>query len=245
MRRVFIADAHLRKPTDYNYQLLIRFLAELRGATDTLFILGDLFEFWVGYGYQEFPHYRPVLDALRELSESGTQIIYFEGNHDFHLNGCFSENLSATIHPKPARVNLDGMQVFMCHGDQVNSRDYGYRFLRFLLHSQPSITLFRLVPPRLVFRIAEYLSSRSKTCHRERNMKWDYKALVADFAEQRFREGCDAVVTAHFHLPYLSVTDDGKTILSLGDWISQFSYGELRDGRFSLHTYRIPDQHRH
>lgn len=238
MRRVFIADAHLRKPSDYNYRLLMRFLAELRGTTDTLFILGDLFEFWVGYGYQAFPHYRPVLDALRDLSEAGTEIVYFEGNHDFHLNGCFSETLKATIHPKPARVILEGMQVYMCHGDQVNSLDYGYRFLRYVLHSRSTRMLFRLIPPRLVFRVAEHLSSRSKTFHRARNMKWDYKTLLAGFAEKRFREGCDAVVTAHFHLPHLTVTNEGKTILSLGDWINQFSYGEFHDGKFTLHSYR-------
>jgi len=238
MRRVFIADAHLRKPSDQNYQLLLRFFSELRGTTSTLFILGDLFEFWVGYGAKEFPHYRPVLDALYELVNSGTEIVYFEGNHDFHLNGFFSHTLGATIYPNPTIVTLDGKRVFMCHGDLINSRDYGYRLLRFLLHNQTTKALIRLFPPRLVFRIADHLSSRSKEFHGERNMKWDYKTLLDNFAADRFQEGCDAVITAHFHLPHLTATGSGKILLSLGDWITQFTYGEFSKGSFSLHTYR-------
>lgn len=238
MRRVFIADAHLRNPDDENYQLLLRFLSELRGSTSTLFILGDLFEFWIGYREKAFPHYRPILDSLRELVESGVEIVYFEGNHDFHLGTFFSKTLQATIHPNHTVINLDGKKVFMCHGDQINAHDYGYRILRFLLHNGATKRLFPLVPPALVFRIADLFSCHSKTYHQQRNSQWNYQALLEHFAESRFQNGCDAVVTAHFHLPLLSVAKDGKTLLSLGDWITQFTYGEFTDGEFSLHAYR-------
>ena len=238
MKSVFIADAHLRNPDDDNYRLLLRFLSDLRGSTKTLFILGDLFEFWVGYNEKSFPHYQPVLDSLRKLTESGVEIVYFEGNHDFHLGRFFSEILRATIYPSPAILNLDGKQVYVCHGDQINSQDYGYRFFRFLLHNRAMKELFPLFPPALVFQIADNLSRRSKSCHRERNTKKDYKSLLTNFAENKFQNGCDAVITAHFHLPHLAVDESGKTLLSLGDWISQFSYGEFSSGTFSLHSYR-------
>jgi UDP-2,3-diacylglucosamine hydrolase len=238
MRRVFIADAHLRKPDDKNYQLLVRFLSELRGSTKTLYILGDLFEFWIGYGEQAFPHYRPILDGLRELTESGVEIVYFEGNHDFHLGSFFTETLQATIYPSHATIDLDGKNVYMCHGDQINKQDYGYRFLRFLLHNRATKKLFPLFPSSLVFRIADHLSCHSKTYHQQRNSRWDYQALLENFADSRFQNGYDAIVTAHFHLPLLSVAKNGKTLLSLGDWITQFTYGEFSEGKFSLHSYR-------
>lgn len=238
MKRVFIADAHLRNPDDDNYRLLLRFLSDLCGSTKTLFILGDLFEFWIGYNEKSFPHYQPVLESLRKLTDAGVEIVYFEGNHDFHLGRYFSEILRATIYPNPAILNLDGKQVYVCHGDQINSQDYGYRFFRFLLHNRAMKELFPLFPPALVFQIADKLSRRSKSYHRERNIKKDYKSLLTNFAENKFQHGCDAVVTAHFHLPHLAVDESGKTLLSLGDWISQFSYGEFSSGTFSLHSYR-------
>ncbi|RQW89377.1 MAG: UDP-2,3-diacylglucosamine diphosphatase [Geobacter sp.] len=238
MKRVFIADAHLRSPSDDNYQLLLHFLSDIRGTVKTLFILGDLFEFWIGYDEKTFPHYLPVLDSLQKLAESGVEIVYFEGNHDFHLGKFFSETLRATIYTKPAILDLDGKRVYICHGDQINIQDYGYRLLRFLLHSRATKALFPLFPSSLVFSIAKHLSCRSKKHHQERNKKKDYKSLLKRFADSQFNNGCDAIVTAHFHFPHLSIAENGETLLSLGDWITQFTYGELSSGKFSLHSYR-------
>ncbi|MRR54862.1 MAG: UDP-2,3-diacylglucosamine diphosphatase [Deltaproteobacteria bacterium] len=238
MKSIFLADAHLRNPSDDNYQLLLLFLSEIQGKAKKLFILGDLFEFWIGYNERNFPHYLPLLDSLTKLTESGVEIVYFEGNHDFHLGKFFSETLRATIYTNPAIVELDGKQVFICHGDQINSHDYGYRFFRFLLHNPATKILFPLVPAALVFRIAKKLSSRSKKHHQKRNIKQDYNKMLRLFADSKFRIGCDAVVTAHFHFPQLTIAENGNTLLSLGDWITQFSYGEFSAGKFSLHTYR-------
>ncbi|MRR35913.1 UDP-2,3-diacylglucosamine diphosphatase, partial [bacterium] len=104
MRAIFIADAHLRHEGDQNYRLLMEFLAGLRGAVDTLFILGDLFEFWIGYETVPFTHYLPILDRLKELAESGTEIVYLEGNHDFHMGPFFTETLGARVYPGPAII---------------------------------------------------------------------------------------------------------------------------------------------
>jgi UDP-2,3-diacylglucosamine hydrolase len=71
MRDVFIADAHLLDPADENYRRLLAFLDGLRGETRTLYLLGDIFEFWVGYRHVVFAPYVPLLEALRRLREGG------------------------------------------------------------------------------------------------------------------------------------------------------------------------------
>ena len=240
MRKIFIADAHLRSEGDENYRTLLRFLASLEGNTDTLFILGDLFEFWVGYRTVPFSSYHPVLERLRQLAASGVRIVYFEGNHDFHMGPFFSETLRAEVHPGPAIIDLDGKRVFLCHGDQVNSRDYGYRFLRATLHNSLSRALIPLAPVALTSYIADRMSRQSNKKHGQRQARWDYAAILREFAAARFREGCDVVVAGHFHLPFLEKCGNGKErlLLSLGDWISQFSYGEWLDGELSLKSYR-------
>ena len=239
MRRIFIADAHLRRPEDANYRTLLRFLATLEGNTDTLFILGDLFEFWVGYRRVPFRNYLPLLEQLRKLAASGIRIVYFEGNHDFHMGPYFSEILQAEIHSGPAIVNLDGRRVFLCHGDQVNRRDYGYRLLRALLHNRLSQRLIPLVPVGITVAIAERMSRQSNKKHGRRLLKWDYAGMLREFAVSRFSEGCDVVVAGHFHLPFMETdaAGSGRILLSLGDWISQFSYGEWTDGELSLKTF--------
>lgn len=240
MRKVFIADAHLKNPEDENYRILLDFLAGLEGNTDTLFILGDLFEFWIGYRSVPFPHYFPVMDKLRHLKEHGTDIVYFEGNHDFHMGPFFEETLQAQVFKGPAILDIYGKRVYLCHGDQVNSRDHTYRLLRFMLHSPLTKALTHIVPPAVALYIADWMGNKSRMSHKERRVKWDYAKILKDFAAARFAAGCDVVVTGHFHAPFQERSTEGseRILLSLGDWITQFSYGEWGDGGISLKTYR-------
>lgn len=240
MRKVFISDAHLTHETDGNYRLLFDFLAGLPGNTDTLFILGDLFEFWIGYPRVPFRHYLSILEQLRRVHEAGVEIIYFEGNHDFHMGPFFEETLGARVFKGPVVLEMDGMQVYLCHGDQINTADLGYRMLRFILHNRLTGAVIPLVPPMVASFIAELMGRASRKNHGERRTKWDYPAILREFAAERFREGCDAVITGHFHLPLKEQTSNGKTrtLLSLGDWISHFTYGEWSNGTFSLKEYR-------
>lgn len=240
MRKVFIADAHLKCETDENYRNLLDFLSELPGNTDTLFILGDLFEFWIGYPEVRFTHYLPVLEQLRRLRETGVEIIYFEGNHDFHMGPFFEDTLKARIFGGPAIFDLDGKKVYLCHGDQINRADYGYRLLRSLLHNRMTRAIIPLVPPAAASYIAERMAQGSKKNHQVRRIKWDFAAIIREFAVARFKEGNDAVVIGHFHLPLFEQIENGKkrTILSLGDWITHYSYGEWRNGEFSLKQYK-------
>jgi UDP-2,3-diacylglucosamine hydrolase len=240
MRKVFIADSHLRNPEDENYRKLLQFLAGLTGTTDTLFILGDLFEFWIGYRRVPFTHYFPVMEQLRQLAGSGTKIVFFEGNHDFHMGPFFTETLKAVVYPGPAIIELGGKRVYLCHGDQINRKDIGYRLLRFIMHNPLSGALVPIIPPGAVSALAVRMSRASKRHRQVRPPKWDRLEILRQFAAARFSEGCDIMITGHFHLPLMEKTADGaeRTLLSLGDWISQYSYGEWVDGELSLKTYR-------
>ncbi len=239
MRKVFIADAHLKHPHDENYRTLLRFLATLPGNTDTLFILGDLFEFWIGYPTPVFPHYAPVMEQLRLLTDKGVKIIYFEGNHDFHMGPLFTGELQAEVHRGPAVMNIDGKTVYLCHGDQINRADYWYRFLRVVLHCSLTSMLIPLAPVSLAAVIAAFMSRNSSRQHGKRQRRWDYAVLLRKFAAARFREGCDVVVSGHFHLPFAERSaSGGRELVSLGDWITQFSYVEWRDGQITLKTFR-------
>jgi UDP-2,3-diacylglucosamine hydrolase len=240
MRKVFISDAHLRNESDGNYRLLMDFLAGLPGNTDTLFILGDLFEFWIGYPRVPFRHYLPMLEQLRSIHEKGVKIIYFEGNHDFHMGPFFEETLEARVLRGPALMEIDGKQVYLCHGDQVNRSDHGYRLLRFILHNRLTRAIIPLVPPFVAAYIAERMGRASRKNHGGRRIKWDYQSILREFAADRFREGCDAVIVGHFHLPLMEQTSNGsaRTLLSLGDWISRFTYGEWSNGEFSLKQFK-------
>jgi UDP-2,3-diacylglucosamine hydrolase len=239
MRKVFIADAHLRSESDKNYRLLMEFLKTLHGNTDTLFILGDLFEFWIGYPGVPFPHYLAMLEELRRLRARGVKIVYFEGNHDFHMGPFFEKTLEAVIYNVPAVLEMEGKRIYLSHGDQINRSDYGHRLFRFLLHNRMTGRIIPLVPPFVASCIAERLGRVSRKNHDMRRRKWDYPSIMRRFAAERFREGCDAVIIGHFHMPLFEKSSDGaeRTLISLGDWITHFTYGEWEEGEFSLKRY--------
>lgn len=242
MRTVFIADAHLHSPEDLNYRLLLRFLQELEGQLDSLYIMGDLFDFWLGFPSQPFKQYDPLLAALQRIVDKGCRLVCFEGNHDFHLGDVFSGNLKAEVHTGPGIEIIQGKRLYLCHGDQINSSDRMYRLLRFLLHSRPVAASVRHFPPAWAAKIRERLQKRSQAGYGDRVARWDYRRIVLDFSAELLKKGFDGLVTGHFHIALReAVGKTGFTALSLGDWMHQFTYGEIKDGELLLKTYSPGD----
>jgi UDP-2,3-diacylglucosamine hydrolase len=237
MNVIFIADAHLRNPTDRNYRAMLSFLKEIPASVDMLVIAGDFFEFWLGDSPEAFPHYKPVLDALETLTRNGVKLLFFEGNHDFHLGKYFRTAFNAEVYPDKAEITIDGKRLFIRHGDLINRADHGYLALRFMFRNPLTRMLAKILPASVPAFIAKKLGNRSKEKHKATEAKWDHKLLVRKFATARFNDGFDIVVTAHYHRPLLE-SYEGKSLLALGDWITQFSYGEWLDGELTLKTYQ-------
>jgi UDP-2,3-diacylglucosamine hydrolase len=237
MRKIFIADAHLRSPEDANYRTLIRFLETLPRDTDTLYLLGDLFEFWVGNPSPVYGHYREFVDCLKAVRARGVRIVYFEGNHDFHLDRFFQEQLQAEVYSTGAVLDIAGQKVYLCHGDQINRQDYRYRAFRLAFHNPVTKALLPLFSRRIASHAASILSKRSSKRHPARRQRWDYRAILHGFARERFAAGCDTVITGHYHLPIIE-REDGHLFIALGDWITQYSYGQWLDGEFTLERFQ-------
>ncbi len=241
MKDIFLADAHLTAPADRNYRCLLEFLRSQQGRIRTLFLLGDIFEFWIGYRHAVFAPYVPLLEGLRQIRAAGTEIVYVEGNHDFHLGPYFASTLGCRILPDGGTVELDGERVYIAHGDLIDPEDKGYRLLRRLLRSRPLRWLAAVIPPDWAWGIARWSSTLSRRGHSAKNRRRIPEQLLEKHADKHFRDGCQAVVTAHFHHPLYRTTAEGKTLIALGDWIDQYSYAVFEDGGFSLKTFSAAD----
>lgn len=232
MKAIFLSDAHLRNPQDKNYKRLLDFLNQQKNL-DALFLLGDIFEFWLGYKHLAFTVYIPLLEKLRQLSESGTKLYFVEGNHDFHLGPYFTNTLNCTVIPDQQRIKWDGKNILISHGDLVKS-DRNYQRLRSFWRSWPLKLLSRVIHPDLVWSFALWLSNKSskndpRKCHQ------DPTPYLIPFSES---SNSDIVICGHFHHP-IEREHQGVKIIALGDWITQFSYAEMQDGEISLKNYTI------
>lgn len=236
MKDLFLADAHLINPEDDNYRRLLALLQREEGQIRTLYLLGDIFEFWVGYEHVVFTPYVPILEALRRLHESGTRIVWVEGNHDFHLGPFILGTLQAEIFSESAAITLDGQQIFLCHGDLIDAKDKSYRLYRSLLRSRfigKLVDLF--VSPDRLWRFSRFLSARSKAKRRNRPPR-DPRQMIIDHAQKRFAEGHQVVITGHFHTPFIEKTPKGL-VVALGDAMEQASFVIYEDGDFRSATF--------
>lgn len=236
MNAIFIADAHLCKPSDTNYRLFMKFLDEqLEQRVDVLVLLGDIFEFWIGKK-TVLENYAPVIDILEKYVLRGTKLIYVEGNHDFHLGPIFSERLKCRILPDGGNIKLDEIDVFIAHGDLVDEKDIAYRTLRKILRSGLIRFLIRTLPERFILKIASRASHESRKKNSREQRASSAEQIIIAYAEKFILQGSHAVVTGHFHQPFHKKVGDGE-LIALGDWITQFSYCEYRDQKFTLKTY--------
>ena len=230
MKAIFISDAHLRNPRDPNYQRLLDFLNRQQDL-DGLFLLGDIFEFWLGYRHVVFSAYIPLLEVLRRLTESGTALYFVEGNHDFHLGPYFTETLRCTVIPEQQVIEWDGRKILLCHGDTLNATAT-YRRLRGVWRSRPIRWLSRIIHPDLVWTFALWLSSKSGK-NSPGNVHQDPTPVLIPLAEQQAQQGTELILCGHYHHP-LDLDQGAVRVIALGDWISQFSYAEMIDGDITL-----------
>ncbi|OPL17839.1 MAG: hypothetical protein AVO35_08140 [Candidatus Aegiribacteria sp. MLS_C] len=232
MFRYFLSDAHLfPEPEEHpGRDRLVSFLKELAGADDPgeFWILGDLFDFWFEYRSVVPAGHERVLAALGELSRAGWNVHFLPGNHDFWVGRHFAAATGAEIHAeRTVELTAGGMRLLLAHGDGLGPGDLGYRMLRPVLRSPLGMFLFRVLHPDLGTLLARKFSDTSR-----RILRRDLDSIppgLGYWVDGMLGRGYDAVITGHTHLDAVIRKDRGIHV-SLGDWLTRFTYCLLADG---------------
>jgi UDP-2,3-diacylglucosamine hydrolase len=226
MTTLFVSDLHLDPERPAATELFGRFLdGEARGA-DALYVLGDLFEAWVG---DDDPSTAGafVADRLRALADSGVPVFFIRGNRDFLLGGEYAERAGMAILPDPAVIMLHGEPTLILHGDLLCTDDTAYQQVRAQTRDPRWQAQFLAQPlqARLAFAVQARAASKAR-----------YGELVAsgqsetitDVAPATVREwfkryGVRRMIHGHTHRPAIHDEGDGNTRIVLGDWYEQGS----------------------
>lgn len=129
----FASDLHLDPATPEIARRFIRFLAGPVVGARCLYLLGDLFEAWIGDDDPE-PSHRDVIAPLRALAERGTLLYLMHGNRDFLIGERFCAETGATLLEDPVITSVGGDRVLLTHGDGLCVDDAAYQRLRALVH---------------------------------------------------------------------------------------------------------------
>lgn len=226
MATFFISDLHLDPERPAATELFGRFIdGEARNA-DALYILGDLFEAWVG---DDDPSAAGafVADKLRALADSGVPVFFIRGNRDFLLGEEYATRAGMTILPDPAVVMLHGEPALILHGDLLCTDDTAYQQVSAQTRDPRWQAQFLSQPldARLAFALQARAASKARYGELVASGQSETITDVAPAAVREWfkRYGVRRMIHGHTHRPAIHDEGDGNTRIVLGDWYEQGS----------------------
>ncbi len=156
---LIIADLHLVENEVEKTNLFVKFCQNEASKVDRLFILGDLFNTWLGDDLS-IEHYPRIISALKTLSRT-TKIFIMTGNRDFLLGDKFSKQTSAVLIDSPYLLETNLGQYVLTHGDELCTDDKGYQQLKSILQHPITKFIFLNLPKKLRLRLAGQLRKKS------------------------------------------------------------------------------------
>jgi UDP-2,3-diacylglucosamine hydrolase len=231
MTTLFISDLHLDASRPHITRLFVDFVRSEAASASALYILGDLFEAWIGDDNEDETA-NQVADALAELYMRGVPCFFIHGNRDFLLGDAYARRARITLLPDPSVVEIEGERVLLMHGDTLCTDDVPYQAFRAQSHTPAWQRAFlaRSIAERRAF--AEQARAESKRYTRS------VADAITDVNPEAVlvalrREGVRRMIHGHTHRPAVhSIELDGKQAerIVLGDWYEQGSVLRMRAG---------------
>lgn len=227
----FLSDFHLGAP-DYESSLqrekrIVDFLESIRSEAHTIFIVGDLFDFWYEYRNVVPRGYVRMLGKLAELTDEGIQIHFFVGNHDMWMKDYLQKELNIPVYFEPKEFLIKDRIFYVGHGDGVGPGDHGYKRLKKIFRNPVCQWLFGILPPAIGIGLANFFSrkSRAATGASEEEFLGEEKEWLLIFCREEIKKKkIHFFVFGHRHLPIDFRLDNSSRYINLGDWINYDTY---------------------
>ncbi|ENM1018147.1 UDP-2,3-diacylglucosamine diphosphatase [Klebsiella variicola] len=169
MATLFIADLHLQTEEPAITAGFLRFLQGEARQADALYILGDLFEAWIGDDDPN-PLHQQIASAIKAVVDAGVPCYFIHGNRDFLVGQRFARQSGMLLLAEEERLDLYGREVLIMHGDTLCTDDPGYLAFRAKVHTPWIQRLFLALPLLIRRRIAARMRADSKTANSSKSM---------------------------------------------------------------------------
>ncbi|MGE9551781.1 UDP-2,3-diacylglucosamine diphosphatase [Erwinia amylovora] len=235
---LFIADLHLCEEEPAITAGFLAFLRRDASQAEALYILGDLFEAWIGDD-DPVPLHAEIAAELLTLTRSGTPCYFIHGNRDFLLGRRFARASGMTLLPEEKVLELYGKRLLIMHGDTLCTDDQGYQRFRRKVHQPWLQTLFLALPLFIRKRIATKMRAGSKQANSSKDIA--IMDVNADAVKQTMsRHHVHCLIHGHTHRPAvhpLIVEDKPAERLVLGAWHTQGSMIRVSDSETALISF--------
>lgn len=195
---LFVSDLHLAAETPQLNALFLDFLDKHARKAEALYILGDLFDAWIGD--DDLPSHAPIITALRELTSTGVALYVMAGNRDFLLGDGFAQATGAVLIPDPYVLSLPSWQFVLSHGDSLCLLDQAYQKFRNQVRQPAWQQQFLQQPLTLRRQIASKMRAQSEV--EKQRYSSEQMDLEIHATEDFLREhGYATMIHGHTHHP--------------------------------------------
>ena len=230
----FASDQHLGAPTPEaslpREKKFVAWLDAIKEDAGTVFLLGDLFDFWFEYKTVVPKGFVRVLGKLAELKDAGIDIYFFVGNHDLWMQDYFQKELNIPVFHEPQEFDINGKLFLIGHGDGLGPGDYGYKRMKKVFTFPFFKWLFRWLHPDIGVKLGHYFSVKNKLISGDEDAQFlgEENEWLALYCRKKLTEKhYDFFIFGHRHLPLEIELNSSSTYINLGDWIQYFTYGEF------------------
>jgi UDP-2,3-diacylglucosamine hydrolase len=248
----FVSDIHLGSGDKGEQRrverLFLDFLAKIENDAETLFLVGDIFDFWFEYKQVVPKGFVRVLGRLAELSDKGVRIVMLTGNHDMWVGNYLTEECGVEVYTKPIFEVVAGKRLFLAHGDnmKINGQPL-LRLMNAVFRSKIARVLFSwIVHPDLALKFGHWWSGKSRKSHKHKDgrMSVDRLDSLVEYAREHKRVCGDveAYIFGHMHLPHRH-TDADLDVLFMSSWSGRkATYVTMdADSKLELKTFDIDE----
>ena len=244
----FLSDFHLGVPDAASSlqreKLIVQFLDSIKNDAHTIFLVGDMFDFWFEYKRVVPKGFVRLLGKLAELSDAGIQLHFFVGNHDMWMSDYFQKEMGIPVYFKPQVFKINGCSFYIGHGDGLGPGDHGYKMMKKVFRNPVCQWLFGVLPPVVGMGLAQYFSgkSRGETSHPEEKFLGEEKEWLLIYCKEVLqKEVHHFFVFGHRHLPIDYRLSTESRYINLGEWMNFQTYAVFDGMNMVLKSYTGKD----
>mgnify|MGYP000755884469 FL=1 len=241
----FLSDLHLGaryldRPHERE-RMIADFLESIADDAETLYLVGDVLDYWYEYRTVAPRGYLRFFGALASLADRGVRIVWLTGNHDIWLFDYLRDEIGLTVVDGSVDTVIDGRRFFISHGDGLGRLKPSFRFIRAMFRNRFCQWLYGGIHPRWTVAFAHRWSSSSRGYDSTRPPVYEgeMRRSVEEWARGFVADNPDVdyIVLGHHHVMVDEPVGDGCRLVILGDWIYNFSYAVFDGSELKLKQF--------
>jgi len=241
MRTVyFIADLHLRSEKPKVSKAFIEFCNRIKEQKPYLYIMGDLFDAWLGDDMME-EFEEEVATAISSIHQAGGKNFFQAGNRDFLIGERFLTKSYCQLLSEETVVEHEGVRMFLAHGDSLCTADKNLQKARATTRNSAWIKTFLAKSKEERLRLKEEYFAQSKS-HIKNTDSAELKIPIRTLKEKLTHHNCDVLIHGHIHKPkqqVIKVDKVPKTIVALGDWTRKCWFAHQQGEGVQLDSFSL------